>query len=103
MQKNATTQSEELLNEVRELIDDTEGLMDTAATKGAEEAKAFKEKLQRKLKQTKIHLQEVEEELTERAKVACKVTDEYVHENPYKVIGITAFIAFLLGLLISRR
>ena len=34
---------------------------------------------------------------------AAKVTDNYVHEHPWKAIGIAAAIAFLLGLLVSRR
>jgi ElaB/YqjD/DUF883 family membrane-anchored ribosome-binding protein len=38
-----------------------------------------------------------------KAKVAAKATDDYVHENPWKSIGIAAGVGFLLGMLVSRR
>lgn len=69
----------------------------------AEDGKAYKEKLEAKLKEAKQRLGAFEESVSNHAKVAYKATDNYVQENPYKVIGFTAAIAFLLGLLISRR
>ena len=30
-------------------------------------------------------------------------TDEFVHENPWKSVGIAAGVGLLLGLLVSRR
>jgi ElaB/YqjD/DUF883 family membrane-anchored ribosome-binding protein len=35
--------------------------------------------------------------------VAAKVTDEYVHENPWKAIGVTAALGLIVGMLIARR
>ncbi|HCI13500.1 MAG TPA: DUF883 domain-containing protein, partial [Gallionellaceae bacterium] len=37
-----------------------------------------------------------------RTKEAAKVTDEYVHENPWKAVGIAAGVGLVIGMLISR-
>ncbi len=37
------------------------------------------------------------------ARAAAKVTDAYVHENPWKVIGIGALAGLAIGYLVSRR
>ena len=37
------------------------------------------------------------------AKAAAKATDGYVHENPWKSVGIAAGVGLLLGMLIGRR
>ncbi len=103
MADKTVSQSEELLNEVRDVISQAEDLVDNAGIKDKLEAMQLKEKLQKRLQQTKNRLYEVEEEVTQRAKVACKATDDYVRENPYKAIGVTAGVAFLVGLLCSRR
>ncbi|WP_434777117.1 DUF883 family protein [Neisseria sp. Ec49-e6-T10] len=103
MAKNVAEQSEKLLSEVREVLNNAEQLVDAAAEKGNEEAHVFKERLLQRLKETKAHLHEVEHDVVARAKCAAKATDGYVHDNPYKAIGVAAAIAFLLGLLISRR
>ena len=39
----------------------------------------------------------------ERAKQAARYTDEYVHENPWRAVGVAAGIGLLLGLVLGRR
>ena len=103
MADSTVTQREELLNEVHDVISQAEELVNNAGIKDKIDTAQLKEKLQKKLQQTKERLYEVEEEVTQRAKVACKATDDYVQEHPYKAIGVAAGVAFLLGMLISRR
>ncbi|NDB70762.1 MAG: DUF883 domain-containing protein [Methylocystaceae bacterium] len=38
-----------------------------------------------------------------KAKDAGKAADNYVHDNPWKAVGIAAGVGLVLGLLISRR
>jgi len=42
-------------------------------------------------------------EVVGRAKQAAATTDEYVHEEPWKAIGIGVAFGFLMGALVSRR
>ena len=39
----------------------------------------------------------------DRARAAARVTDDYVHDNPWGAIGAAAAAGFLIGLLINRR
>jgi ElaB/YqjD/DUF883 family membrane-anchored ribosome-binding protein len=41
--------------------------------------------------------------MLDRTKQAARVTDEYVHENPWKAVGIAAGVGLIVGLLIGRR
>jgi len=39
----------------------------------------------------------------DRARVYARVTDDYVHDNPWQAIGIAAAVGFVAGLLMNRR
>lgn len=41
--------------------------------------------------------------IADGARKTAATTDAYVHEQPWKVIGASAAVAFLLGMLIARR
>lgn len=94
---------EQLLDEVRSVLNNTEELLASAGDNGSEKARELNLKLQNNLKLAKSRLLDAEKVARGRAKEAAKATDHYVHENPWKAIGITAAVAFLLGLLVSRR
>jgi ElaB/YqjD/DUF883 family membrane-anchored ribosome-binding protein len=46
---------------------------------------------------------DAEAALLVRAKAAAKATDVYVHENPWKAIGISGGLGLLIGFLMGRR
>ena len=46
---------------------------------------------------------DVQEVVADRAKAAARATDDFVHDNPWKAIGIAAGVGFLLGLLVNRK
>lgn len=94
---------DQLLDDVREVIESAEQLAEIASSDASDEAKAFKARIAHKLKAAKARLIDAEEAALCHAKTAAKATDVYVHENPYKSIGIAAAVGFLLGLLVSRR
>ena len=56
-----------------------------------------------KLTAAKSKLQELEAAVVQKTKAAARVTDDYVHENPWKAVGVAAGVGFLLGLLVNRR
>jgi ElaB/YqjD/DUF883 family membrane-anchored ribosome-binding protein len=39
----------------------------------------------------------------EKGKEAAHTTDEFVHEHPWKAVGIAAGVGLIVGLLIGRR
>jgi ElaB/YqjD/DUF883 family membrane-anchored ribosome-binding protein len=48
-------------------------------------------------------LVELEGAMADKAKAVARATDDYVHDNPWKAVGIAAGIGLFAGLLIGRR
>ena len=46
---------------------------------------------------------QIQEAMVTRTREAAETTDQYVHENPWKVVGIAAGLGFVLGLLMAPR
>lgn len=96
-------EKEKLLSDVRSVLSNTEELIASAGEEGGAKAQELRSKLSANLKLAKERLLDAEKIAVVKAKAAAKATDQYVHENPWKSIGIAAAVAFLLGLLVSRR
>ncbi|GAA5784196.1 membrane protein [Chitiniphilus shinanonensis] len=92
-----------LLDDLRTVISDTESMLKDVAQAGGAEAQALREKIIANLSAAKTRLIEAERLVADKARVAAKATDAYVHENPWTSVGIAAGVGFLLGLLVSRR
>ena len=85
------------------VVRDAEELLKATANQTGESISAVRAKATENLRVAKIRLAEAQEALMERAKLAAKQTDEYVHENPWKAAGIAAAAGILVGALIARR
>jgi len=94
---------EKLVEDMRNVISDAEDLLRATANQAGEKIAVARERIQDSLHQAKVKLAEAEALVTEHARQAARYTDEYVHDNPWRAIGIAAGIGLLLGLLISRR
>lgn len=99
----STTEQEQLLNEVRDVLNNTEELLANALEEGSQASSALRQRLSSKVEACKNTLSRAEKVLCEKTSTAVKASNEYVQENPWKAVGIGASIAFLLGLLVSRR
>jgi ElaB/YqjD/DUF883 family membrane-anchored ribosome-binding protein len=51
----------------------------------------------------KIKLAEAEAAVVDKAKQVGRAADDYVHDNPWRSVGVAAGIGFIAGLLIGRR
>ena len=94
---------DKLVQDMRVVIADAEDLLRATANQAGEKIAVARERIEDSLHQAKVKLAEAEAVVTERARQAARYTDEYVHENPWRAIGVAAGIGLLLGLLISRR
>ncbi|BCL77322.1 membrane protein [Jeongeupia sp. HS-3] len=99
----AKLNQEVLLDDLRNVLAETESMLKEVAGDGSEQGRALREKIAANLSTAKQKLVETERLVADKAKVAAKATDTYVHENPWTAIGAAAGVAFVLGLLISRR
>ena len=94
---------DKFVKDMRTVISDAENLLRATANQAGEQIAVARERIQDSLHQAKVKLAEAEAVVRERAAQAARYTDEYVHDNPWRAIGIAAGIGLLLGLLISRR
>ena len=94
---------DKLVADLKVVVADAEELLRATAAQAGEKVSAARERIQASLAAAKVKLTEAERALLEKTKEAAKATDEFVHEHPWKAVGIAAGAGLLLGILISRR
>lgn len=103
MTTETSVNTEKLVADLKVLVADSEELLRASAGQAGEKIAAARERIQASLATARVKLAEAERIVLEQTKKAAKATDEYVHENPWKSVGIAAGVGFVLGLLIGRR
>ncbi len=99
----SSTQKDKLMNDLRVVIADAEEVLRMTADEAGQSAADLRSRIQNRMNQAKSDLIHVHEAAISKAKAAGYATDEFVHENPWKSIGIAAGVGALMGLLVSRR
>ena len=94
---------DKLVQDLKIVITDAEELLRATASTAGEKVVAAREKVQDSLQRAKVKLAEVEDVIIDRGKQAARATDEYVHDNPWRAVGIAAGIGVIIGMLIGRR
>jgi ElaB/YqjD/DUF883 family membrane-anchored ribosome-binding protein len=97
------SQAETLARDFRNVVADAQELLKAIGTDGDAKLNEVKARAQKSLNDAKVRLGELQDTIEENALAAAKSTDEYVRENPWHAVGITAAIGVLIGFLIARR
>jgi ElaB/YqjD/DUF883 family membrane-anchored ribosome-binding protein len=100
---DTTATKEKLAQDLKIVISDAEELLRATANQAGEKASAAREKIQDSLRNAKVQLAEFEDILIDQGKQAARATDEYVHDHPWRAVGIAAGVGLIIGMLISRR
>lgn len=95
--------SEQLMADFKVVVADAEALLKATAGQGGEKLSEIRAKAEESLRVAKARMADAQEALVAKTKEAAKATDAYVHENPWKAIGIAAGVGLVVGLLIGRR
>ncbi len=93
---------EKLMQDLRVVVADAEELLRATAGQAGEKVSAVRERIQENLDAAKERLAVAQEHVAEKTRQAAMATDEYVHENPWKAVGIAAGVGLIVGMLISR-
>jgi ElaB/YqjD/DUF883 family membrane-anchored ribosome-binding protein len=59
--------------------------------------------MQENLRNARHKMGDLEDALRVKTREVARATDDYVHEHPWKSIGMAAGLGLIVGLLISRR
>lgn len=89
--------------EFKNFLADIEDLIKETTSLSGEDLARVKAKLSERVAAAKESVEEMGETIATRARRAAADTDSYVHEQPWKVIGASAAIGFLVGFLLARR
>ncbi len=94
---------EKLVADLKVVVTDAEELLAATASQTGEKIAELRERMQTNLRMARLKLADAEAALRESTRQMAKATDHYVHENPWKAIGIAAGAGLLVGMLIGRR
>ncbi|MDO9282526.1 MAG: DUF883 family protein [Methylotenera sp.] len=94
---------EQLISDFKVVISDAEALIKATASQGGEAFASLRAKTEESLAVAKEKMADAQEALIEKSKVAAQATDDYVHENPWRAVGVAAGVGLIVGLLIGRR
>jgi ElaB/YqjD/DUF883 family membrane-anchored ribosome-binding protein len=96
-----------LIEDFNTVIADSEQLLKAVSATGGEKVGALRAGVEQNLKVAQERLQRLEQAAAEKARVAARATDEYVHVHPWQSIGIAgaigAVLGIVVGLLLNRR
>lgn len=103
MSEITAAQKEKLVAELRQVVADAEELLQLTAGDARESVSGLRERMQQRMADARLRLLDLQANATEKAKAASLAADDYVHDNPWRSIGIGAGVGLLIGLLIGRR
>lgn len=103
----AEATNEKLFQEFNTVVAETEQLIRNVAGAGGEKAAALQASVAESLAAAAERLARIRQDALMRADAAARATDDYVHDNPWRSVGIAAALAaaagLVAGILIARR
>ncbi|HWQ37197.1 MAG TPA: DUF883 family protein [Burkholderiales bacterium] len=103
MDADVNTPKDKLVADFKAVIRDAEELLQATANQAGEKVTAARGRIQESLRNAKEELQEIEAAAMEKARVAARATDAYVHQHPWQTAGIAAAVGIVIGMLIGRN
>jgi len=89
--------------DLRAVVESAEELLHATAQDAGERVSSARGKAEDKLRTARERLGELEKEFVDEARAKAQAADSYVHDNPWRSIGVAAGLAFALGVLMARR
>ena len=93
----------ELKRDFRAVSESAEDLVRATAEYGGEKLAALRARVDETLKIMKARVSDAQTAVVKRARADARAADAYVHENPWKTVGIAAGAGLLVGVLLARR
>ncbi|MFZ5557077.1 MAG: DUF883 family protein [Pseudomonadota bacterium] len=103
MDQTENVTRDKLVADLKLVIADAEELLRATAGQAGEKVAAARARAEEGLDRVRGRLKELEGEVAERGRQAARATDEFVHREPWKAVGVAAGVGLIVGLLIGRR
>jgi ElaB/YqjD/DUF883 family membrane-anchored ribosome-binding protein len=92
---------EQLIDDVRAVIGDTEELLKALGSESKEKVAAVRPRVEAGLSRARAQVAELEAAAEARARRAVHDVDVYAHDNPWKTAGVAAGVGAALGAIIG--
>jgi ElaB/YqjD/DUF883 family membrane-anchored ribosome-binding protein len=99
----STANKQKLVSDMKVVVADAEEILRATAGVAGDKMGDLRERFGERLRDAKLRLADAEAALVDRTKAAARATDDFVHENPWRAVGVAAGIGLLLGVIIGRR
>lgn len=94
---------EQLVADFKVVVADAEALLKLTAEHGGEELAQVRARAGESLRAARLRLEDAGSALLGKSREAAGMADDYVHEFPWKAMGIAAGAGLMIGLLTGRR
>lgn len=94
---------EKLVADFKLVVADAEELLRATAGQAGDKVGEMRDRIQVNLTTAKANLAEAQAAMLDHAKAVGRATDDYVHDNPWRSVGVAAGFGLVIGLLIGRR
>lgn len=102
-EKDIRDREEQFVEQIKHSLDEAERMLQQAAEATGDKAEELRQNAMRSLRKTREHLHSTQDELMYRGRQAVRATDDYVHDNPWRAVGMAGLVGVLVGALICRR
>jgi ElaB/YqjD/DUF883 family membrane-anchored ribosome-binding protein len=93
----------QLISEFKVVVADAEALLKATTNMGGERLAEVRAKVEESLNIAKATMKDAQAEMLARTRAVVKATDVYVHENPWRSVGLATCVGVAVGLLVGRR
>lgn len=95
--------NDQWLDDINAVLADAESLLSATAEQSGEQIALVRARAESSLRMARRRMVEMQSAMLESTREAVRLTDSYVHENPWNAIGAAAGIGVLVGFLLGRR
>lgn len=90
-------------SELYKFLADIEDLVKATNILTGEELSKAKAELSERISAAKNSVEDIGSKMADRARKTARITNSYVHNQPWQVIGGVTVVGFLIGYLLARR
>jgi ElaB/YqjD/DUF883 family membrane-anchored ribosome-binding protein len=102
-QELSAANKDKLVSDLKAVVTDAEEILRATAGAAGEKVSDLRAKIELRLRDAKERLADAEAILVDKTKAAARATDDFVHDEPWKAVGVAAALGLALGVLIGRR
>lgn len=102
-QELSAANKDKLVSDLKAVVTDAEEILRATAGAAGEKVGELRTKIEARLRDAKERLADAEAIIVDKTKAAARATDDFVHDQPWKAVGVAAALGLALGVLIGRR